>query len=48
MFAVMFFPFMFGIMFGDIGHGGVLFVLALLLVKNAEKFRKLPDMAALL
>lgn len=45
MFAVMFFPFMFGIMFGDIGHGGVLFVLALLLVKNADKFKKMPDMA---
>lgn len=48
MFAVMFFPFMFGIMFGDIGHGGVLFVLAFLLVKHSDTLRKLPDYAALI
>ena len=48
MFAVMFFPFMFGVMFGDIGHGGILLVVALLLVKNYETLKKDPALAGLL
>jgi len=48
LFAVMFFPFMFGIMFGDIGHGGFLLIGAILLVQNTDKLRSNPDFAGLL
>lgn len=43
LFAVMFFPFMFGIMFGDIGHGGVLLVCAIMMVKYGDVLKKSPD-----
>ena len=33
------FPFFFGMMFGDMGHGSVLVVIALYLVINAKKFK---------
>lgn len=48
MFAVVFFPFMFGVMFGDIGHGGLLFAAAVLLVKYNDKLKKNPDFEGLL
>lgn len=44
----MFFPFMFGVMFGDIGHGGILFVISILLVKYNDKLKKNADIAPLL
>lgn len=43
MFAIIFFPFLFGIMFGDIGHGGVLFAIGILLTKNYDKLKSNPD-----
>jgi len=48
MFAVVFFPFMFGVMFGDIGHGGVLLTIAILMVKYNEKLKKNTDLTGLL
>jgi len=43
LFAIPFFPFMFGIMFGDIGHGGLFLVGAILIVRNINKIRANPD-----
>jgi len=42
LFAVIFFPFMFGIMFGDIGHGGVLLAVAIGSVYYADDLKKNP------
>ena len=42
LFAVIFFPFMFGIMFGDIGHGGVFLAVAIGLVKYSDYLKKDP------
>lgn len=38
---------MFGIMFGDIGHGGFLMIGAILLVKHVDKIRAMPDLEGL-
>ena len=40
LFAIIFFPFLFGVMFGDIGHGGVLFAIGIILTKNYEDLKK--------
>ena len=37
---IIFFPFLFGIMFGDIGHGIILFLLSMYLLINYEKIKK--------
>jgi V-type H+-transporting ATPase subunit a len=39
---------MFGVMFGDIGHGGLLLVVAYFGVKNNDKLSKNPDLAGVL
>ena len=36
LFTIIMFPFLFGVMFGDIMHGGVLFIFGLYLLKNYE------------
>lgn len=38
-FNIVTFPFLFGVMFGDIGHGGLLLILALYLCFNSEKIK---------
>lgn len=40
LYSVVTFPFLFGIMFGDIGHGGLLFLFALYLVLQADEIKK--------
>jgi V-type H+-transporting ATPase subunit a len=39
-FTTVTFPFFFGVMFGDIGHGAVLFALGLYLIFNDDWIRK--------
>ena len=41
-FAQVTFPFLFGVMFGDLGHGSLLFMFALGLVFFKEKIQKTP------
>ena len=41
-FAQVTFPFLFGVMFGDLGHGSLLFMFALVLVFFKEKIQKTP------
>jgi len=40
LFSIITFPFLFGIMFGDIGHGGLLLIFALYLIFWADDIRK--------
>jgi len=40
-FAIVWFPFLFAIMFGDIGHGSLLLMLALYLIRNEAKMSKM-------
>jgi len=46
-FAVVLFPYLFGIMFGDIGHGALLVAFALWMICNEKRFgkRRLDDIA---
>jgi V-type H+-transporting ATPase subunit a len=39
LFAIIFFPFLFGVMFGDIAHGGALFLFSLYMVKNYQQLK---------
>jgi V-type H+-transporting ATPase subunit a len=38
-FAIVTFPFLFGVMFGDIGHGGLLLIAGILLVLFSNKIK---------
>lgn len=42
------FPFLFAVMFGDYGHGSLLFFAGLVLVLGAEKIRQTPAAPALM
>lgn len=41
-FANVTFPFLFGVMFGDIGHGGLLLIAGILLIAMNQKIQKSP------
>lgn len=47
-FTIVTFPFLFGVMFGDIGHGGVLLILSSILVLFNERLEKNPTMKLIL
>jgi V-type H+-transporting ATPase subunit a len=48
LFTIITFPFMFGVMFGDIGHGGLILLLAIWLVlKKDEILKTMPDLKTL-
>jgi V-type H+-transporting ATPase subunit a len=46
-FAIAFFPFLFGVMFGDIGHGGVLLGLGIYLCYDKSLRKTLPSIYAI-
>ena len=48
MFACISFPFLFGVMFGDIGHGLIMFLFAIALCAFEEKLRPLKELEILL
>jgi len=41
-FACVTFPFLFGVMFGDIGHGGLLLITGILMVLFNDKIKRSP------
>ena len=49
LFTIITFPFMFGVMFGDIGHGGLILLLSIWLVlKKDEILKTMPDLKMLI
>jgi V-type H+-transporting ATPase subunit a len=44
MFAVVSFPFLFGVMYGDIGHGSILLLAGVLLCTFSDKIKHIEDM----
>lgn len=46
-FAIVSFPFLFGVMFGDIGHGGALLAFAVILCLFADQLKSSPSFAIL-
>lgn len=47
LFAIPIFPFLFGVMFGDIGHGGIVLTFAIWLIWNNKAKELLPDVYAM-
>ena len=45
-FAMVTFPFLFGVMYGDIGHGGLVLIAGILLCLFDFKIRQMPGLAA--
>ena len=41
-FAMVTFPFLFGVMYGDMGHGGIYLILSIVLVLFDNKIRQIP------
>lgn len=47
LYTIITFPFLFGVMYGDVGHGSVLLFVALLVCTFEGRLRKMPEMEAL-
>jgi V-type H+-transporting ATPase subunit a len=45
-FAMVSFPFLFGVMYGDMGHGGIYLILGILLVMLDSKIRQVPGIGS--
>jgi V-type H+-transporting ATPase subunit a len=43
-FAIVTFPFLFGVMFGDVGHGFLVFLMGLIFIMINRKYKNDPDM----
>jgi V-type H+-transporting ATPase subunit a len=46
-FAMVSFPFLFGVMYGDMGHGGIYLIIGILLVMFDSRIRKVPGIGAI-
>jgi len=42
LFAIVTFPFLFAVMFGDIGHGFIIFIAALYMILSEKRLRSQP------
>lgn len=46
-YTIITFPFLFGVMYGDVGHGSVLLFVAVLLCMFEGRIRRIPELADL-